>query len=262
MRQRGNAERGGWAAGQFGDGEIAQIGLSVLACYLIDPLPRCLFLLLPYYLLLYNLPMHTSLIIQAGGESRRMGQNKALLPFLGRPLIQRVIERVKAFGEEVLITTNQPEDFAFLGLPCFPDVYPGQGALSGLYTALSAAGYPLVGVVACDMPFANPDLLRAELDVVLKEGVDGAVPRSEEGYEPFHAVYRRETCLPAVLHALEVGQKRLISWFPDVRLAFMTPEQIIKVDPTGLAFLNLNTPDELNLAEQRARKSQSADGTS
>jgi molybdopterin-guanine dinucleotide biosynthesis protein A len=218
--------------------------------------------LLPYYFLLYNHPMHTSLVIQAGGESRRMGQNKALMPFLGRQLIQRVIERVSAFGDEILITTNQPADFAFLGLPCIPDVYPGQGALSGLYTALKAARYPLVGVVACDMPFASLELLKAERQVVLTQGFDGVVPQSVEGYEPFHAVYRRETCLPAVQNALDMGQKRLISWFPAVRLTFFTPEQVLQADPTGLAFSNLNTPEELQAAEKIAREAQSAAGAS
>ncbi len=100
-----------------------------------------------------------TVVIQAGGESRRMGQDKALLPFLGKPLIQRVIERVASLADELLVTTNRPEAYQFLDLPLFPDVIPGRGALGGLYTALSAASQPLVAVVACDMPFASPALL-------------------------------------------------------------------------------------------------------
>jgi hypothetical protein len=59
-----------------------------------------------------------------------------------------------------------------------------------------------------------------------------------------------------------MGQKRLISWFPAVRLTFFTPEQVLQVDPTGLAFSNLNTPEELLAAEKVAREAQSADGAS
>ncbi|MCL4562248.1 MAG: molybdenum cofactor guanylyltransferase [Chloroflexi bacterium] len=202
----------------------------------------------------YNYLMLISLVIQAGGESRRMGQDKALLPFLGKPLIERVIQRLKPLADEILITTNQPENYRFLNLPAFPDVWPGQGALGGLYTALLSAGQPLVAVVACDMPFASLPLLRAQVEAVLQSGADGAVPQSPEGYEPFHAVYRRETCLPAVKAALEAGQKRLISWFPAVRLVFFSPEEVSRYDLQRLAFMNANTIEEFRRAEELAEE--------
>jgi molybdopterin-guanine dinucleotide biosynthesis protein A len=88
-----------------------------------------------------------------------MGQDKALIPFLGQPLIQRVKERVAKIADEVLVTTNNPEAFGFLQVRLVKDVIPGMGALGGLYTALYAASHPLVAVVACDMPFVNPLIL-------------------------------------------------------------------------------------------------------
>ena len=103
-----------------------------------------------------------SLVIQAGGQSRRMGQDKALLPFLGRPLVSRVIDRLASLADEVLVTTNQPEAYAFLGLPLLPDLKPGRGALGGLYTAVASAGSPLVAVVACDMPFVSPEVIYSQ----------------------------------------------------------------------------------------------------
>ncbi len=105
-----------------------------------------------------------SLVIQAGGQSRRMGQDKALLPFLGQPLIQRGITRLSHLADEVLVTTNHPENYSFVGLPLYPDIIPDRGALSGLYTALHAAHYDTVMVVACDMPFVSPALLGAQAD--------------------------------------------------------------------------------------------------
>ena len=93
-----------------------------------------------------------TICVQAGGESSRMGQDKALMPFLGRPLIQRVTDRLAPIADEVIVTTNHPEDYRFLGLPLFPDLKPGRGALGGLYTALSSATCESVAVVACDMP--------------------------------------------------------------------------------------------------------------
>ncbi|TLM97776.1 molybdenum cofactor guanylyltransferase, partial [bacterium] len=157
--------------------------------------------------------MLLSIVIQAGGESQRMGANKALLPFLGLPLIERVIKRVQPFAKELLITTNQPSGFEYLQLPLVPDEIPGQGALMGLYSALRAASLPYVAVIACDMPFVNPQLVVFQLDCLIYENIDLVIPKTEQGYEPFHAVYRRETCLPAVADALQSGKKRMISWF-------------------------------------------------
>ena len=193
-----------------------------------------------------------SVVIQAGGESRRMGEDKALLPFLGEPLIARVIQRVSQLADEVLVTTNRPPGYGFLGLPLFADVLPGTGALGGLYTALSVAQGALVAVVACDMPFVNPDILALGRDRILTSSADLAVPRTEEGFEPFHAVYRRETCLPAIREALDAGERKLISWYPSVKLVILSPEELLQYDPRLVAFWNVNTPEELVEAEQLA----------
>jgi molybdopterin-guanine dinucleotide biosynthesis protein A len=185
-----------------------------------------------------------------------MGQNKALTLFGGEPLIARVAARVGGLADEILVTSNAPAELAFLGLPVFPDLIPGQGALGGLLTALSAARHDWVAVVACDMPFANPDLLLAEWEAARALHADGVVPRSAEGFEPFHAVYRREPCRLAVEKAVHAGQMRLISWFQDAHLAFFDPAEVARYDPGGEAFINVNTPGELRIAEERARGGQ------
>src|SRR4030066_1674849 len=132
-----------------------------------------------------------TLVIQAGGESRRMGADKAILPFLGQPLILRPLNRLAGIADEVLVTSNHPESCRFLGLTPTPDLLPGYGALGGLYTALSAARYPYVAVVACDMPFASLEIFAIELVLLPETWADAVIPCSETGTEPFHAVYRR-----------------------------------------------------------------------
>jgi molybdopterin-guanine dinucleotide biosynthesis protein A len=194
-----------------------------------------------------------SVVIQAGGESRRMGEDKALLPFLGEPLIARVIRRVSPGAGEVLVTTNRPESYKFLSLPLHQDLLPGTGALGGLYTALNAAAGELVAVVACDMPFVNPGRLALGRDRLRSSQADLAVPRTEEGFEPFHAVYRRETCLPAIRKALESGERKLISWYPSVHVLELEDKDLILYDPRRVAFWNVNTPEELVQAELLAR---------
>jgi molybdopterin-guanine dinucleotide biosynthesis protein A len=173
-----------------------------------------------------------------------------------------VLERVGGVADEVLVTSNSPDSLRFLGLPVIPDVMPGSGALGGLLTALTAARHELVAVVACDMPFANRALLAAERETVESLGMDGCVPQSPAGYEPFHAVYRRETCRRAVAKALLAGQKRLITWFGDANLAFFDPAQVARYDPRGLAFINVNSPEELSAVEAIARGTQPSDAVS
>jgi len=195
-----------------------------------------------------------TLVIQAGGESRRMGQDKALLPFQGRTLIERVLGRVAHLADEVLVTTNKPEGYRFLGLPLVPDVIPGRGALGGLYTALSAASQPLVAVVACDMPFVSLELLSFERDLLLQEGYDAAIPRTAGGTEPFHAFYRGETCLPHIQAAIQADKWRVDAWYAKANVRLLSPEETRPYDPQGLAFWNVNTPEELAEAEKMAKE--------
>lgn len=190
--------------------------------------------------------------IQAGGQSSRMGEDKALKSFLGRPLIQRVIDRMSSIADELIVTTNRPDDYRFLDIRLVPDLKPDRGALGGLYTAIASASNPLVAVVACDMPFASAELLEAAARLMVQEEADVVVPRSGEGYEPIHAVYRRATCLPAIETALNADMWKVIAWFPQVKVRVLTSDEIKRYDPAGLAFWNVNTPEEFLEAEKIA----------
>lgn len=191
--------------------------------------------------------------IQAGGASSRMGEDKALKPFLGRPLIQRVIDRLSPIADEVIVTTNRPVDYAFINLRLFPDLKPDRGALGGLYTAIASATHPIAAVVACDMPFASAGLIEGMSRLLVEEEADVVIAKSEEGYEPLHAVYRRETCLPAIESAIDADLWKVIAWFPQVRVVELSAEEAKSFDPQGLAFWNVNTPEEFARAEEIAK---------
>lgn len=190
--------------------------------------------------------------IQAGGQSARMGEDKALKTFLGRPLIQRVIERLTPIADEIIVTTNRPEAYTFLDVRLIPDLKPGRGALGGLYTAIASASHPIVAVVACDMPFASATCIETASRLLVEEEADVVIAKSNEGYEPLHALYRRETCLPAIESAIDADQWKVIAWFPQVKVRVLTDEEMKQLDPTGLAFWNVNTPEEFAKAEQIA----------
>jgi molybdopterin-guanine dinucleotide biosynthesis protein A len=199
----------------------------------------------------YNTPMLT-VCVQAGGKSTRMGEDKALKPFLERPLIQRVVDRLRPIADEVIVTTNRPEDYAFLGTRLISDLKPGRGALGGLYTAITSASYPIVAVVACDMPFASTRLIEGMSSLMVQHEADVVIAKSDEGYEPLHAVYRRETCLPAIKSAIDADLWKVIAWFPQVNVHELSAEEIKSLDPGGLAFWNVNTPEEFTEAERIA----------
>lgn len=196
-----------------------------------------------------------SLVIQSGGQSSRMGEDKALKLFLGRPLIQHVIERLAPLADEILVTTNRPNDYAFLDARLVPDLVPGRGALGGLYTAIVSANSPIVAIVACDMPFASARLLATATRLLVEEEADVVIAKTEEGYEPFHAVYRRAACVPAIQSAIEADKWKVISWFPSVKVRELTRAEVAAADPSGRCFWNVNTPDEFSEAERLARLS-------
>jgi molybdopterin-guanine dinucleotide biosynthesis protein A len=189
-----------------------------------------------------------SVVIQAGGQSSRMGQDKALLPLAGRPMIEHILTRIAGLGDETLITTNEPENFEYLGLPLASDEEPGAGALPGLRTALQAAQGDQVLVLACDLPFVNRLLLEHQLSLVSK--ADVIVPRWGGNYQTLHAVYARKKVLEAVDEALAQGERRMISFYPQVDVYSLSPEEIAEFDPKGRSFFNVNTPEDLAEAER------------
>jgi len=194
-----------------------------------------------------------SVAIQAGGHSIRMGQDKALLPFLGEALIRRISKRVAPVAQEVFVVTNHPEAYAFLKMALIADIMPEKGPLGGLLTALSFAQHPFVAMLACDMPFANPDILALALNILKTTRKDVVMPRTNHKLEPLHAVYRRQTCLSPVLATLQAGRRKVIAWLPSVNIYELSWQEMEAYDSDHLAFINVNTPKEFQQAEQIAR---------
>ena len=132
------------------------------------------------------------------------------------------------------------------------DAYAERGALPGLYTALAAAENPYVAVVACDMVFASARLVVAEALAMHESGADVVAPSNKHGFEPMHAMYRKEGCLGAVHARTERGEKRVQSFFDDPAVTVLpfNQDRVLEVEPRGGCFINANTPDELARIEQ------------
>ena len=184
-----------------------------------------------------------SVIILAGGQSRRLGSDKSLLPVGGEPLLARTVHRLASLSEDLIVVTNHSERYEPLGLPVrlVPDERPGVGSLMGIYSGLRAAHHPLTLAVGCDMPFLNVPLLRYMLS--LAPGYDVVIPRLEGYLEPLHAVYSR-TCQGPMERLLDAGRRQIIAFFDQVRVRYLVEEEIDRFDPQRLSFVNVNTPED------------------
>jgi molybdopterin-guanine dinucleotide biosynthesis protein A len=178
--------------------------------------------------------------VLAGGASRRMGRDKASLPWRGRPLGVFVAERLAAWFEAVIVAADRPGPFAGTPFPVVPDRYPGLGTLGGLHGALAASPRDWVFLAACDMPFLVEGLARRLW--TFTEGHDAVVCRREGRFEPLGAFYHRR-CLGAAARALEAGERRVVSFFEAVRVREVEEAEWRDADPAGDSFRNLNTPD-------------------
>lgn len=194
--------------------------------------------------------MKVSAVIQAGGKSTRMGgRPKALLELGGRRIIERVIDAVAPAVSDLLIVTNTPELYAFLGLPMVADVYPDRGSLGGIYSGLKAAAGDAAFTVACDMPFLHPDVVRL---VVERAGAgDVVIPRVGDQLETLHAAYAK-SCLPHIEARLVAGRLKIVEFFERVRVVEVPEAEIARYRAPAIVFMNVNTPDELKRAQALA----------
>lgn len=185
-------------------------------------------------------------VIMAGGKSLRMGSDKALLKIGNLPAVEFQLQRLRPLFDEIILSTNAPEEFRHLDIPCLPDIIPDRGPLGGIYTALLRAKNPYIFAIACDMPFVSAALINYLKEKC--EGYDVTIPETERGLEPLHAIYSRD-CIPAIKKHLETDDKgRVIGFFPDVKVRVITKEEISLIEGGPQAFLNFNTPEDYQTA--------------
>jgi len=191
-------------------------------------------------------------VVLAGGASRRMGQNKALMPLGGERLVDRVVRTLGESCSELLMVTNSPEVYADAGIRMVGDVCPGKGSLGGIYSAIYHATTPYVLVVACDMPFLHATSLTYLIEQIGDHDV--VIPDVLGEQQPLHAIYAR-TCLEPIRRRLEADRLKIVGFLPEVRVRTVTAAELQVFDPELLAFQNLNTPEEYEAAARRLQGS-------
>jgi molybdopterin-guanine dinucleotide biosynthesis protein A len=186
-------------------------------------------------------------IILAGGASARLGQDKALVKVAGQPLVERVVDALRALTDEIVLVTPAPERLAWLGLPAVDDVYPGVGTLGGLHAGLSAIHGAFGLVVGCDMPFLSRGLLVYMVQVARAGDHEVIMPRIGRFYEPLHAIYARSVA-PILEARILAGQRRIRQACEGLRTRYIREDEIAAFDPDHLSFFNVNTPADLDRA--------------
>jgi molybdopterin-guanine dinucleotide biosynthesis protein A len=199
-------------------------------------------------------------IVLAGGRSQRMGRDKAWQPIAGRPMIQWVLDAVRAVTQHQFVVVRRRGRYGELDVPLVEDHFPGRGPLTGLHAGLKAAPTDLTLVVACDLPLVRPELLR--LLIAHTGAAHAAVPyvaeklppptghfssAREAGLQPLCATYRR-ACIGPLEKLLATGSVPSILLVSVIKARIIPPEEWRVMDPEGQSFFNVNQPEDLATA--------------
>lgn len=182
-------------------------------------------------------------IILAGGDSRRMGQDKAMLEFAGRPLIHAVIDTMRQIFPVTILSVRQPRPE--FNLPQVCDTEENGGPLTGLVSALAQVQTPWAFAVGCDMPFVTPALVeklaarRAEFQAV--------APMVHGRAQPLLAFYS-SSCVAVMRASLASGDKSLLGALKQLQVCYVHQAELLKTDPQLRSFFDLDTPQDVATA--------------
>jgi molybdopterin-guanine dinucleotide biosynthesis protein A len=186
--------------------------------------------------------------VTAGGNSSRMGRDKAWLELDSVTMIERVIAALRPVTAGVTVIANRSE-YARLNLPVVADTHPGIGPLEAIRTALAHSRQPRVALVGCDLPFITSDLFRYLLRV--GGGAQAVVPLDEEGQiEPLCAIYST-AALAHVSALIADGERKVSHLFERIPTRFVAFDELCHLEGAGLFFENINSPADYQRALRR-----------
>jgi len=177
-------------------------------------------------------------VILAGGESRRMGRDKAQVEFRGETLLNRAIVNLLPLFDEIVVSVRQP-----LCIDVAQVIDVGGGPMMGLVAALKYARTDWVFAMGVDMPFVVPDVVqhmaeqRTDHDAVLAE-IEGKL-------QPMPAFYAKDTCLPAMQSCIKQGNRSLMRLIPSLHTAILAGDDLRPIDPDLRSFTDFDTPEDM-----------------
>ena len=186
-------------------------------------------------------------IILAGGKSSRMKKNKAFVLLTAKPMIEVVLEKViDIFSLPPMVITNSFDKYSYLGVQLKKDIYLEMGPLAGIHAGLSYSATRQNFIVGCDIPLLDPSFI--QYMVKQREDYDIVIPE-EDGYtHPLHAIYSR-SCLPSIENKLKHNKRKVISFFPEVKVRYINKAEMDQVPFARHSLVNVNTQEDLKNAQ-------------
>jgi molybdopterin-guanine dinucleotide biosynthesis protein A len=194
----------------------------------------------------------TGVILAGGTNSRLPGEKKTFRRVGSDMMLTRIHELFSKLFKEVIIVVNDPKDFIGWDMMVVTDIHPSRCALAGLHAGLFYASNPWAYVTACDVPFANEQVIRHLIDQ-REPGVEVIVPRTDDGLEPLASVYSRE-CIPLIETNLEKKILMIKKFFRKKRIKEIPVSDLKKLDPSMRFMFNVNTFADLEVARSMAEE--------
>jgi molybdopterin-guanine dinucleotide biosynthesis protein A len=201
-------------------------------------------------------------LILAGGENKRLPVIKGFLEIKGRRIIELNIELLKGIFDCVIISTNDPGLYFYLGVPMVGDIVKYKGPMTGILSALVTLEVPDIFVTACDMPFINPKLIRYIVDKwtknkenlslvtrhsSLRGGWDAAIPVFDNKSQPLFGIYSRKV-IRSMEETIKNGSRSLREFLKKLDVLYISEDEVRTIDPEGRSFVNINTLEDYEKA--------------
>jgi molybdopterin-guanine dinucleotide biosynthesis protein A len=178
-------------------------------------------------------------LILAGGENRRISVKKGFLKINNKNIVEHNIEALKHVCNRVIISTNTPEKYSYLGIPMIGDIVKSQGPMIGIFSALSLPEVSSIFVIACDMPYINVKLLK----YIFKKYAnpyDAVVPMYNKEPQPLLSIYS-ESVLMRMRESIKQEKTSMRGFLQEIKVLYISEEEVKSIDPEGRSFVNINT---------------------
>jgi molybdopterin-guanine dinucleotide biosynthesis protein A len=189
----------------------------------------------------------TGVILAGGLNTRFSGKNKAFFRVRGIKLLDRVYGIFKDLFEEIILVTNDPIQYLEWDLKIVSDLFPFRSSLTGIHTGLFYITTPFAFFAGCDTPFLKREIVETIINGI-EPRIDVVIPETSAGLEPLCAVYSKE-CLKPIERHIKQQKVKIQRAIKNVRIKKI-PESVLRdKDPALISFFNINTQDDLVLAE-------------
>ena len=190
----------------------------------------------------------TGVILSGGLSSRYDGMEKALLQVGGVRILDHIYDIYSQLFEEIILVTNSPQKFLEWDLLIVSDLFPIRSSLTGIHAGLFYMTNPFAFISACDTPFLKKEMVETVIGKIESQ-IDIVMPETSAGFEPLCAAYSKR-CLEAAQNHLEQKKLKITKTFRKSRIKTISEKVLRKIDPDLQSFFNINTPGDLQRAEE------------